>query len=258
VHPPLLSAQDSGGPESPLLPLPGPANDFEVPDAMPALPAETGAQPNGESAQDPEPCRPRWSDVPPVRPLPRPGNFTAPPTGRGYYSLLDELTHNRRDRPPPFPYPPFGLMPPSFFDADFRYVDDPEIGPQHRADCLKRIRCHNEDWLFATGGQVWWRYMNEKNSRLTGLDNDYHLYRSRVFLDAWHRDDFRVFVEFLDARVFGADLPPLPIDANHAGFSGSGFCNGTNSTAGYAQFTVTRQMPNTSSVARLPRGGQSR
>jgi carbohydrate binding protein with CBM6 domain len=28
------------------------------------------------------------------------------------------------------------------------------------------------------------------------------------------------------------------IDSNHAGFSGSGFCNGTNSTAGYAEFSV--------------------
>jgi hypothetical protein len=28
------------------------------------------------------------------------------------------------------------------------------------------------------------------------------------------------------------------VDANHAGFSGSGFCNGTNSTSGYTQFTV--------------------
>ena len=29
------------------------------------------------------------------------------------------------------------------------------------------------------------------------------------------------------------------IDANWSGFSGAGFCNGTNSTGGYAQFTVT-------------------
>jgi pectate disaccharide-lyase len=28
------------------------------------------------------------------------------------------------------------------------------------------------------------------------------------------------------------------IDSNHAGFSGSGFCNGANSTSGYAQFSV--------------------
>jgi pectate disaccharide-lyase len=28
------------------------------------------------------------------------------------------------------------------------------------------------------------------------------------------------------------------IDSNHAGFSGSGFCNGTNSTSGHVQFTV--------------------
>jgi pectate lyase len=28
------------------------------------------------------------------------------------------------------------------------------------------------------------------------------------------------------------------IDSNHAGFTGTGFCNGTNATSGYAQFTV--------------------
>src|SRR3954451_7970881 len=29
------------------------------------------------------------------------------------------------------------------------------------------------------------------------------------------------------------------IDSDWTGFSGSGFCNGTNATSGYAQFTVT-------------------
>jgi hypothetical protein len=29
------------------------------------------------------------------------------------------------------------------------------------------------------------------------------------------------------------------IDSDWTGFSGTGFCNGTNATSGYAQFTVT-------------------
>jgi hypothetical protein len=157
-------------------------------------------------------CNDLFAGVPPVRIFPRLGNFTAPPGGPGDYSLCDWLTGHERERPPPFPYPPFSFMPPSFFDADFRYVDDPDIGPQHWGDNLKRLRIR-DDWMFSTGGQVWWRYMNERNSRLSGVNNDYHLYRTRVFGDLWYRDQFRTYVEFIDARIFDADLPPLPIDA---------------------------------------------
>ncbi|MGB3444184.1 MAG: CBM35 domain-containing protein [Actinophytocola sp.] len=38
------------------------------------------------------------------------------------------------------------------------------------------------------------------------------------------------------------------IDSNHSGFAGSGFCNGTNSTSGYAQFTVTASAEGTATV----------
>jgi pectate lyase len=38
------------------------------------------------------------------------------------------------------------------------------------------------------------------------------------------------------------------IDSNWAGFTGSGFCNGTNSTSGYAQFTVTAAAAGTATL----------
>src|SRR5262245_59165747 len=38
------------------------------------------------------------------------------------------------------------------------------------------------------------------------------------------------------------------IDSNWAGFSGSGFCNGTNSTSGYAQFTVSAATAGTATL----------
>ncbi|MGN9911314.1 right-handed parallel beta-helix repeat-containing protein [Phytohabitans sp. LJ34] len=38
------------------------------------------------------------------------------------------------------------------------------------------------------------------------------------------------------------------IDSNWAGYSGSGFCNGTNSTAGYAQFTVNAASAGTATL----------
>jgi pectate lyase len=39
------------------------------------------------------------------------------------------------------------------------------------------------------------------------------------------------------------------IDANWPGYSGSGFCNGTNATSGYAQFTVNASAAGTATVA---------
>lgn len=38
------------------------------------------------------------------------------------------------------------------------------------------------------------------------------------------------------------------IDANWPGFSGNGFCNGTNSTSGYVQFTVTAAAAGTATL----------
>src|SRR5262245_19722806 len=67
-----------------------------------------------------------WSKNPPVRLFPRPGNFAILPSGPGYYSLLDVAEDNYREAPPKFPYPPFCIIPFSFFDADFRYLDDPK------------------------------------------------------------------------------------------------------------------------------------
>jgi hypothetical protein len=60
--------------------------------------------------------------------------------------------------------------------------------------------------------------MNEINSRLGGKDNDYFLVRSRVFVDFWYKDIFRVFVEFLDARSTHQNLTPAKIDVDHADF----------------------------------------
>jgi hypothetical protein len=142
-----------------------------------------------------------WSRVPPVRVYPRTGDFPVPPSGPGYYSLYDWLTGNYRQAPPKFPYSRFGLMPPSFFDADFRYLDDPNNTDYDWSDFLHRIYI-GDNWLFATGGQFWSRYMHEVNSRLSGFNNDYTLIRTRVWADLWYRDLVRVYAEFLDAHSF--------------------------------------------------------
>jgi hypothetical protein len=111
-------------------------------------------------------------------------------------------------------YPPFALMPPSFFDADFRYVDAPGYQPTW-LEQLHRIHI-GDDWMVGTGGSAWWRHMREYNSRLTGANNQYDQLRARVFGDVWYKDRFRVYAEFITAHTFSEDLAPLKIDRNRA------------------------------------------
>lgn len=156
-----------------------------------------------------------FKNVPPVWPMPRPGDFPNPPKGPGYYSFLDWLNDDWRGSPPKYGYPAWPLMPASFFNADFRYLDDPNNKDHDFFDPLKRVRL-GDNWLFSTGGQLWNRYMNEDNSRLTQADNVYNLFRVRAYGDLWYQDKFRVYAEFISAHQNGEDLTPLPIDVNRA------------------------------------------
>ena len=180
------------------------------------LPPHVAAPPpiivEGATAEEPKSA---WLANPPHRTYSRPGNFPVPPKGPGYYSLLDVLRDDWRTGPPKYPYAPFALMGPSFYDADFRYVDDPKNQQTDPLDRFHRVHL-GDNWLFATGGEFRWRHMNEVNSRLTGVNNTYDLTRTRVFTDLWYRDAFRVYSEFISAHSFWQDLPALPIDRNHA------------------------------------------
>jgi hypothetical protein len=156
-----------------------------------------------------------FSKVPPVTPMPRPGLFAAPPSGPGYYSVWDLITGNQRENRPARPYPPFALMPTSAFDVDFRYLENPEH-EQDLFDPVKRIHM-GSDWLLSFGGSFWYRYVHETDSRLNaaGINNDFHLLRTRVHADLWYQDRVRLFAEFLDARAFSSELTPLGIERNH-------------------------------------------
>lgn len=158
-----------------------------------------------------------FKKVPPVRILPRTGAFPIPPKGPGYYTFFDFLHGNEREGPPKYPYPPFGLTQQSFFDLDFRYIDDPKNTEHDYWDCIKRIHL-GDNWLFSMGGQTWTRLMNEQNSRLGLVNNNYDLTRVRTYGDLWYQDKFRVFAEFISAGSFWQNLPPLPIDQNPADF----------------------------------------
>ena len=171
--------------------------------------------PDGKSKES----KPFWTKVPDLAPLPRTGNFFffPAPEGPGYYSLLDVLLDNYREKAPKNPWPPVSPDFFPFYVADFRYLDDPKNTQQDCIfDCTKRIHWPNDNWMFSVGGEERIRYMNEVNSRLTGKFNDYTLERTRVYLDLWYLDCFRVYVEFLDAQSFGQDLPPQVIDVDRS------------------------------------------
>ena len=93
-----------------------------------------------------------WSKVPPVTPLPRPGWFIIPPTGPGYYSLKDVVTDTYRQQPPKYPYPPTSIIPNSYYDADYRYLDDPNNTQFDWSDFYKRIHI-GDNWLLSIGGE---------------------------------------------------------------------------------------------------------
>ena len=187
-----------------------PASTASAPNtAAPAAPAATNA------ANNAEPEKFNWAGVPPVTPMPRPGLFVIPPTGPGYFSLWDLITGNKRETPPVAPYAPFGLLPTPGFDIDFRYLEKPDH-EKDISDPFKRIKLA-DNWMLSFGGQFWYRYMHETDSRLNaeGQDNKYHQFRTRFHADLWYRDQFRLYAEFIDARSLGLDLAALPTDRNH-------------------------------------------
>jgi hypothetical protein len=159
-----------------------------------------------------------WSKVPPVQPVPRTGWFLIPPSGPGYYSFLDWVTDHYREKPPIFPTSPYSLFIGTFFDnADYRYLDKPDNTQHDWLDPLKRIHL-GDCWLLSLGGEFRFRLMNEVDSRLTGLDNNYDLLHTRLYADLWYKDLFRVYLEYIDAQSYNQDLPPLRIDVNHSDF----------------------------------------
>ena len=173
----------------------------------------SAAAPQAKADAAPENCDTRFdfSKVPPAWPLARAGFFSIPPSGCKYYTLLDLLAGRKLDSP----RMPFGLtslnnLP--FFDYDFRYLDNPDHKTTDWSDGCKRIHI-GDDWLDSTGGEFRTRYQSERDSRGTGVNNNYYLLRTRVYNDIWFRDEFRLYAEFIYSETMNQNLPPLPIDA---------------------------------------------
>ena len=160
-----------------------------------------------------------WAKVPALEPPPRPGLFLLPPTGSGYYTALDAIRGECKDKAPPYPYRPV------FYDNDFRYLDKPDGKPVDCFDDLKRIHfgglfdpC-NDNWMLSIGGEERVQFKQENggnNGKITGLNNNYQLLRLRVYMDLWYEDLVRVYVEYIDAETFNQNIPQLATDVNHS------------------------------------------
>jgi len=210
---------------APIVPLDGGAAPV-VPFAAPAPPiaVPTTLPPAGASRPAPAPAQPcdcppagfDFSKVPPTRAA-RPGIFPMPPTGPGYYSIMDLIRKDYQKAPPKYGYPRFALMPPSFFDADFKYLDDPKYTDRSVSESLKRMRV-GDDFLLSVGGSSWSRFMSEYNSRLGQRDNNYLLTRGRVYADLWYKDVARFYIEGISSFSYFQTLPKLPIDQSGPDF----------------------------------------
>jgi hypothetical protein len=156
-----------------------------------------------------------FANTPPIFNFPRLGFYPVAPTGPGYYSARDHLTGEYRQKPPPFPWGRISLKPFPFYDADFRYLDDPKNTYLMWSDILKR-RQIGDEWLFSSGGEFRDRYMNEIDSRLTETVNQYEQLRTIVYGSLYHGEDVGFFIQYLDAQHLGNELAPLPIDRNRS------------------------------------------
>src|SRR5262249_22179708 len=155
--------------------LPSPTVEFQEPTAE--APCCPGQCPKAASV---------WAKVPPPYHWPPLGWAFIRPDDPGYYSLKDVLTDTWREKRPTTPWPPFGLDIVPFFESNFHPLDDPNSA-EHDVifDATKRLH-PGPDWMFSVGGEERIRYVNEMDSRLSGKDNVYELWRSRVYGDLWY------------------------------------------------------------------------
>jgi len=108
-----------------------------------------------------------------------------------------------------------------FYENDFGYLEgdcldsgDPRDAVAKASDALKEIPLASRIRL-SIGGEVRLRFHHEDGiggSRLDGLDNDFLLSRVRSYANIEITEYFRGFVEVIDARQAGGDLPPRGIE----------------------------------------------
>ena len=123
--------------------------------------------------------------------------------------------------PPVFPgpklLPPTGPYKPLYFDNDFSAQGKPGADYLLGEDLkLMKFPMLDTDFVFSTGGEIRHRFMNQDNRLQPGGpgQDTYNLTRWRHYLDLKAGDNFRFYVEGIDAASFGEDLPTQAIDEN--------------------------------------------
>jgi hypothetical protein len=107
---------------------------------------------------------------------------------------------------------------PVFFDNDFSYLLDESYSDFALGDNLKK-RCLLGKACYDIGGQFRLRGQYENNIRglgLTGVDDDFLLYRTRIYGDFRLTPRIRFYAEMIDAESTGEQFAPRPIEVNRA------------------------------------------
>jgi hypothetical protein len=105
---------------------------------------------------------------------------------------------------------------PLFYDNSFDYLNNPQYSGWHLGENAKQLQC-GACWTFDFGGQYRLRYQSENNMRrrrLTGLNDDFLLHRTRLYTNVRYSDWFRFYAEAIDATSNGQRNQPLPIEVN--------------------------------------------
>lgn len=105
-----------------------------------------------------------------------------------------------------------------FFENDFSYLCDPEYSGFLLGERMKK-RCLPGGGTYDFGGQVRLRGHFEQNMRglgLTGDDDKFLLYRTRLYSDLKFTPNLRVFAEFIDAESNYENFAPRGIEVNRA------------------------------------------
>ena len=114
----------------------------------------------------------------------------------------------------PKPTPPSPWKP-RFFDNDFRYLDKPDKAVHNTFDFLKRLEGPFEGIVSDFGGEFRWQARGEDNRRLTGEQNNFNLFRERLYLDTWYAKRFRTYLEVFWADASEQTVPPVFFDIDH-------------------------------------------
>lgn len=143
--------------------------------------------------------------------LGQPDQYVPPPSG--WTVIVPPLP------PPPAPpgTPPKPPAPwkPLFFDNDFKYLDKPDNRVHNTFDFLKRWEIGSDNIVTDFGGEFRWQARGEDNKRLTGEQNNFNLFRERLYLDTWVYNRFRMYWEVYWADGSEQTVAPVFIDLDH-------------------------------------------